>query len=167
MSAPRIFIRSGMTGAAQVRDWEWTCTECRPAGGTYGYEWTIAAAADAGRAHLRKHHGWLPPAESLALHRALAPLGPRVTVGEPSYSRRCGVRTAACAAAECVCAESDADTVGAPEKPAQRFEVDWFPAGEHHPVPRPEPASFAPCDRPDCPICTHRQAVQRSIDTRE
>lgn len=56
-----------------------------------------------------------------------------------TYSRSCGVSLAACAATECRCVSMPADTVGAPEKPAQRF---------------------GPCDRPDCPICATRNALQ-------
>lgn len=97
MSEPRIKVKRSVFGGYFWRCKQPGVVKCTPSVlGMSGRADTIAAAADAGRRHLAAFHA-------------------------EGYSRRCGVRVASCAATECVCAELDADTVGVPEKPVQRF----------------------------------------------
>ena len=56
-----------------------------------------------------------------------------------TYSRSCGVSLAACGANECLCVPVDGEPVNGPQEAAH---------------------AFAPCDRPDCPICATRAALQ-------
>lgn len=98
-----------------------------------------------------------------------------------SYSRSCGVSLAACEAQTCRCDKSHVGALGGREKPAQRpvcghcndlcdycGEIDGvcgrdFPCCNHDKPPLVDAATdraYRPCDRPDCPICLSRNALQ-------
>ena len=58
MSAPRIKVRVFAGSGWWTKSLYWTCTGCKPFhfGGPGDIETDLAAAADAGRAHLAEHH---------------------------------------------------------------------------------------------------------------
>ena len=109
--------------------WLWNCEGCSvwdP--DAYGQGATAAAAADAGREHLRAAHP-----------EVVWSAGGSVYGKQPRYSRPCGVSVASCGAQTCRCVSVDPGSENGPEEPAR---------------------AFAPCDRPDCPICATRNALQ-------